>query len=50
MVFAGTINEDELKIQPEFSQGIKWISSAEQDGFNNLAFEHSQIIKEYLRK
>ena len=49
IVFMGKINEDEIKIQPKFSQGIKWVSKNKIEEFKNLAFEHSQIINKYLR-
>ena len=48
VVFVGNINKDEIKIQPEFSQEIKWVSKNNPKEFENLAFEHSQIIKRYL--
>jgi len=49
-VFAGKINENEIKVQPEFSQGIKWSSKSDKNSFKNLAFEHSKIIEKYLEK
>lgn len=48
VIFEGTINEKEIQIQPAFSQGYKWVSRKEVDEFENLAFEHTQIIKRYL--
>ena len=49
MVFEGRINEHEIEIQQEFSQGYKWVPRKNLEEFENLAFEHSQIIKRYLR-
>ena len=49
-VFAGTINESDIKVQPEFSKGVKWFSKTDKSAFKNLAFEHSKIIKKYLNE
>lgn len=50
VVFVGTINEKEIKIQPKFSQGIKWIPKTKMEEFKGLAFEHSRVVKKYLEK
>ncbi|MFH0936741.1 MAG: NUDIX domain-containing protein [Candidatus Daviesbacteria bacterium] len=48
VVFAGTINEQEVNINPEYSEGIKWVPESQRDEFKDLAFGHSQIIEKYL--
>jgi hypothetical protein len=47
-VFLGKINEDEIKINPKYSQGIKWVSKKDKELFRNLAFENEKIINRYL--
>ncbi len=48
VVFFGTVNESEIKINPPFSLDYRWISAKEANKLKNLAFEHSKIIKKYL--
>lgn len=47
-VYVGKINESEIKINPVYSAGIKWVSIKDTDQFQNLAFEHSKIIRRYI--
>lgn len=47
-VYVGKINESEIKVNPIYSSGIKWVSIKDKDQFQNLAFEHSKIIEKYL--
>lgn len=47
VVFLGKLNERELQPNPIFSLGYKWVSK-DSDEFENLAFEHSQIMKKYF--
>jgi len=47
-VYVGNINESEININPEFSAGIKWVSTKDTEAFKDLAFEHSKIIEKYL--
>lgn len=47
-IYVGKIDESEIKINPVYSSGIKWVSIKNTDQFQNLAFEHSEIIKKYL--
>jgi len=49
-VFVGKININEIKMNPIYSEGIKWVSANNSTMFDNLAFEHSKIIKKYLEK
>lgn len=48
MVFLGKVNENELLPNPNFSLGYKWVFPDKKEEFENLAFEHSKIIKKYL--
>lgn len=48
VVYVGIINEDEIKLDPVFSDGIKWVSINDRGEFEGLAFEHSWIIDQYL--
>jgi ADP-ribose pyrophosphatase YjhB (NUDIX family) len=50
VVFVGRINESELEPDPEYSLGYKWVSFDKVEEFENLAFEHGEIIKKYLRQ
>lgn len=50
VVFIGKINENEIKINPEFSLGIKWVSPLNKLGLKGLAFEGDQILEKYLGK
>lgn len=50
VVFVGKVNESELEPVPEFSLGIKWVPEARVEEFEGLAFEHGQIMEEYLRQ
>lgn len=47
-VYIGKINESEIKVNPVYSAGIKWVLINDKDQFQNLAFEHSKIIEKYL--
>lgn len=49
VVFVGTINEAEVKLNPEYSAGIKWVPAEAREGFKGLAFEGEQIINHYLQ-
>ena len=48
VVFLGKVTESELKPDPEFSLGYRWVSKDKKKEFENLAFEHSKIMKKYL--
>jgi ADP-ribose pyrophosphatase YjhB (NUDIX family) len=48
LVFVGKIHEIEINPHPTYSQGIKWVSLKNIQEFENLAFEHTKIIKKYL--
>jgi ADP-ribose pyrophosphatase YjhB (NUDIX family) len=50
VVFVGKVNEAEIKINPPFSLEYKWVSEKDTDTFENLAFEHTKVIKKYLRR
>lgn len=50
VVFVGTVNVDEIVLDPIYSQEIKWVSPNSKEEFENLAFEHSLIIKKYLEQ
>ena len=47
IVYVGKINESEIKLQPGFSEEIKWMP-LEQAILEPLAFEHVEIIEKYL--
>ncbi len=49
-VFVGRVNESELKPNPKYSLGFKWVSEDNVKEFKNLAFEHSKIMEEYLKR
>lgn len=48
VVLVGKIDEKAIKLDPKFSVGIKWVSEKNIKEFEDLAFEHSEIIKKYL--
>jgi ADP-ribose pyrophosphatase YjhB (NUDIX family) len=48
-VFVGSVDESEIKPDPIYSQGYKWVSADKKAEFENLAFEHSEIIKKYFQ-
>jgi 8-oxo-dGTP diphosphatase len=49
IVFLGNINTSELKVRPGFSSDYRWISLASnKENFDNLAFEHGQILRDYI--
>lgn len=50
VVFVGKVNEREINPHPAHSGEIKWVSEKDTQQFENLAFEHTKIIKEYLAK
>lgn len=50
VVFVGRVNENELKPNPKYSLGFKWVSENNIKEFKNLAFEHSKIMKKYLKQ
>lgn len=50
IVFLGKVNKLEINPQPQYSLGFKWVDKNNSQEFENLAFEHSLIIKEYLRR
>jgi ADP-ribose pyrophosphatase YjhB (NUDIX family) len=47
IVYTGKINESEIHLKPGFSEDIQWVP-IEQAVHQNLAFEHSGIIKKLL--
>jgi ADP-ribose pyrophosphatase YjhB (NUDIX family) len=49
VVFVGKINEAEIQPNPVYSLGYKWVPENNFVEFENLAFEHSRIMKEYLK-
>lgn len=48
VVFVGKVNESEINPDPVFSQEIKWVSPNSTIDFEDMAFEHTSIIKRYL--
>lgn len=48
LVFEGKINEKEIEVQKEFSQGYAWFSIGQVLDLE-LAFEHPAIIKKYAK-
>lgn len=50
IVFIGKINENEIKINPECSLGIKWVSPQNKNEFKGLAFAGDQIMKKYFEQ
>lgn len=50
VVFVGRVNESEITPDPKFSAGYKWVPEDRIDEFQNLAFEHGQIMEEYLKR
>lgn len=50
VVFLGKIDEKDIKLNPNDSLGIKWVSERDTKELNNLGFEHKTIIQEYLQK
>ncbi len=49
-VFLGKVNEKEIRMHPGFTTDYKWVSKKDTKIFNNLAFEHSRIIKDFLKR
>ena len=49
-VFEGKINENEIKLDPVYSAGYKWVPTSKIAEFENLAFEHSSIVKKFLEE
>ena|SRR3990167_3629059 len=47
VVFVGTIDEAEIKVDPRFSLGYKWVAKEQKNEFEDLAFEHSEIVKRF---
>ena len=50
IIFAGKVDEKEIKINPGFSEDFRWVSLTDAKVLGNLAFEHSRIIAEYLKR
>ena len=50
VIFVGKVNDAEIKMNPPFSLDYKWVSEKDTESFENLAFEHTKIIKEFLKR
>lgn len=48
VVFVGTVDDSEITMRPGFSLDYKWVDRTDTKSFENLAFEHSQIVQRYL--
>lgn len=49
VVFIGTIHSEEIKPDPIYSEGFKWVHKTDTKSFENLAFDHTKIITKYLK-
>lgn len=49
-VFIGKIDDKEIQIDPQFSQGIKWVPVKDVSKFVGLAFDHEKYIKIFWKK
>jgi len=48
IVFAGTIHEYEITINPTYSAGYSWVPREKIPELGELAFEHGNLIQKYL--
>jgi hypothetical protein len=49
LVFSGNVVESQIKLRPGSSEDFQWISIKDEHIFEYLAFEQSQVLREYLR-
>jgi ADP-ribose pyrophosphatase YjhB (NUDIX family) len=50
VVFTGKIDEENIKLRAGYSEDWKWVPKNNIQELENLAFEHSVIIKKFLQE
>jgi len=48
VVFGGKIDETEINLKKKYTIEYKWVDKDSVEEFENLAFEHTQIIKRFF--